>query len=111
MSEITCPYDKITLQIALLGLETKMADDTLAEKINSRLSDFLIDDKAVLNKKIAEHNGIEVIDLINSPNYETLTQEFSKTLIHKAIDILKEETFTDKEAWALVAIGTGILKI
>jgi len=111
MSEITCPYDKITLQIALLGLEKKMADDTLAEKINSKLSNFLIEDKSVLNKKIAEYNGIEVIDLINSPNYDTLKQEFSETLIHKSIEVLKEETFTDKEAWALVALGTGILKI
>lgn len=111
MAEMVCPYDKITLQIALLGLEKKMADDTLAKRVNSRLSDFLIEDKAELNKQIAVHNGIEVIDLINSPNYETLREEFSQTLIRRAIVILKEESFTDKEAWALVAIGTGILKI
>jgi len=111
MAEMVCPYDQITLKLALLGLEKKMADDTLAEKVNSRLSEFLIADKAEMNKKIAQHNGIEVIDLINSPNYETLKEEFSQTLVVRAIAILKEESFTDKEAWALVAIGTGILKI
>jgi len=111
MAEMKCPYDEITLKLALLGLESKMADDTLANKINARLSDFLISDKAEMNQKIAKHNGIEVVDLINSPNYTTLKEEFSQTLLLKAISILKEETFTDKEAWALVAVGTGTLKI
>jgi len=110
MAEMVCPYDEITLKIALLGLEKKIADETLAKKVNSRLSEFLIEDKAVLNKRIANHNGIEVVDLINSPNYSTLKEEYSQTLILKAIGILKEETFTDKEAWALVALGTGLLK-
>jgi len=111
MAEITCPYDEITLKLALLGLESRMENEDLAERIHSRMSDFLINDKAELNKKIAKHNGIEITDLINSPNYEILKEEFSQTLLLKAIGILKEETFSDKEAWALVAIGTGILKI
>jgi len=111
MAEIVCPYDQLTLKLALLGLETKMEDTSLAEKINDRLSDFLVDDKAELNKRIAKHNGIEVTDLINSPNYKTLMEEYSQKLMMQAIDILKEESFTDKEAWALLAIGTGILKI
>ena len=111
MSEIVCPYDEITLRLALLSLEEKMGDESLGKRVNSRLSEFLIDDKADLNKKIAEHNGISVMDLINSPNYGELTAEFSKILMLKSIAILKEERFSDKEAWALVAIGTGTLKI
>ncbi len=111
MAEMVCPYDEITLKLALLGLEKKMEDMSLAEKINSRLAEFLVSDKAELNRQIAKHNGIEVPDLISSPNYNTLMEEYSQTLMMKAIGILKEESFTDKEAWALLAIGTGILKI
>lgn len=110
MAEMVCPYDEITLKIALIGLERKIADESLAKKVNSRLSEFLVEDKSVLNKRIAKHNGIEVSDLINSPNYVTLKEEYSQTLVLKAIAVLKEETFTDKEAWALVALGTGLLK-
>jgi len=111
MAEVACPYDETTLKIALLGLERKMGDDALAEKLKARFSEFIITDKPELNRKIAEYNGIEVLDLINSPNYETLRVEFSQTLLFKAIDVFKEESFTDVEAWALVAVGSGILKI
>ncbi len=110
MSEIKCPYDSITLKLALLGLDKKLEDDELAKKINIRMSEFLVTDKSEINKKIAEYNGISVIDLINSPNYSLLREEFSKTLILKAIDVLKEESFSDKEAWALLSVATGNLK-
>ena len=108
---VVCPYDEITLKLALLGLEKKIEDSDLAERVHSRISDFLVSDKAELNKQIAKHNGIDVIDLINSPNYGTLKEEYSTTLMMKSIDILKEETFSDKEAWAILAIGSGILKL
>jgi len=110
MAEMVCPYDKITLKLAMLSLDKKMEDVELAKRINTRLSKFLIKDKAELNKRIAEYNGIEVVDLINSSNYATLKQEFTQSLMYKAMDVLKEESFTDKEAWALVAVGTGNLK-
>jgi len=111
MAEMVCPYDKVTLQLALLGIEKKMDKEDLAKRVESRMSEFLVTDKAELNKKLAEHNGIEVIDLINSPNYETLKEEYSKSLMMKALDILKEESFSDKEAWALLVFGSGMLKL
>lgn len=110
MAEMNCPYDEITLKIALLGLDKKMEDEALALRIKERMAEFLITDKAELNKKIAEHNGVGVLDVINSPNYITLKEEFSRTLLLKSIDVLKEETFSDKEAWALITLATGVLK-
>lgn len=109
MADMNCPYDEITLKVALLGLNKKMEDEALGNRIKERLSEFLITDKADLNKKLAEYNGVGVLDIINSPNYTTLREEFSKTLILRAIDVLKEESFTDKEAWALITLATGVL--
>ena len=112
MSVIKCPYDETTLKLALLGLDKKMEDEELTKKISIRLSESLpAYDKIELNKKIAQYNGISVLDLINSPNYDTLKQEYYQNIINKAIVILKEESFTDKEAWALITLSTGILKI
>ena len=110
MAEMNCPYDEITLKVALIGLNSKMEDESLAIRVKERMSEFLITDKSELNKKIAEHNGVGVLDIINSPNYITLKEEFSKTLLLKTIEVLKEETFSDTEAWAIITLATGVLK-
>jgi len=110
MAEMECPYDELTLNLALLSLNKNMLDDKLANKINIKLSKYIIKDKVELNKQIAESNGIEVLDLINSPNYAVLKKEFSQSFILKIIGILKEENLTDKEAWAVLVAGTGGLK-
>ena len=39
MAEIVCPYDELTLQLALLGLEKKLVDKDLAKRVNRNLFD------------------------------------------------------------------------
>ena len=107
MLEIKCPYSDIVMKLALLSLDSKMEDESLGERLYKRLSEIYSLTKSEINKAIAEDNGIQVIDLINSPNYTNLVAEYSKNRINKTLDILKEEGFSDKEAWAFVLAGSG----
>jgi len=114
--KIKCPYDEFTLQFALLGLEKKITDSSIIEKINSESSDIdEISTKADLNKKIAEHEGISVMELLNSTNYALLKQEYLQILeskkVHYLLELLEKESFTNKEAWAILAVGTGSLQV
>jgi len=109
MNDVTCPYNKMTLQIASMGLEKKLTEELsnkLAEEINKQCD---ITNEAELKKSCAEHHGITLEMLINSPNYEKLMSEFWRSLFHKTLEVLKSNGFSNEEAWAFVALGTGEL--
>jgi hypothetical protein len=107
MSKI--PYDALTLQVAVATMdEEKVKDESLLVKIQELTNCF--NDKSTLNKAIAIDNGISVIDLINSPNYTLLKDNYSWEQVNKIVDFLvKEKGWEDKEAWGIIAYGLGLL--
>lgn len=111
MTSITCPHNELTLKIALMGIGDKFEDPNFEIKFKEIMSDIYTSDNAILNKKISEFNGISVLDLINSPNYTVLKEEFFKASLVKAINSLKEDGFSDKESWALIMAATGNLNL
>lgn len=106
---VRLPYTELELRISLLGLDEEILNEELNEKLNNKFGS--LNDKADLNKKIAEHNGISVKDLIDSPNYKTLHEEYIDSVTHQVIKELTNAGLEDKQAWALVAIGSGLLKV
>lgn len=107
------PYSKLDLQIALLTAITKLEK---YEEEKNNIENILnnefpgLNTPAQVNKATAEHFGISLTDLINSPNYEKLTDEYKTYVSHKIIDILKDKVkLTDKEARAIILFGLDLL--
>lgn len=98
---IKIPYSSMELRVALLNFdENKFSEDKIKE-LKSEFED-LSNDKDQ-NKRVAEYHGISVEQLINSPNYKVLCEEYGESIIYEFVKKLKEKfETTDKEAWALV---------
>lgn len=109
---MNCPYDEITLRIALLSANGKLVkiSEEKGDVELMRLMDTAVkemgegpSDKETLNKEVAAHNGVSVSDLIGSPNYQELVQEFCYSRVVKVIDNVKDLFgFTSQEAWAVI---------
>lgn len=104
---MNCPYDRLTLQIALLGVARKM-DKYVADNGEGSLDTLLTESQievpkegAELNKQAADHHGISIETLVNSPNYATLKEDYALAQMRKTMDVLKSKVgLTDEEAWA-----------
>jgi len=72
------PYPKDQLLLAMASVDEKLFSDP--ESIQDSLGEILNVEQPSLNLQAAEHNGISVLDLINSPNYETLIKRYQETL-------------------------------
>lgn len=111
--EIKSPYDKTDLLIAAISVETKFKDsvDEIEKKFTDELKNDIaaMDSKVSFNKAVAEHNGISVIDLINSPNMSVLQEQYKSNLFNRAICALESCGLTNKEAWAVMMSGFGLL--
>lgn len=107
---IDVPYDEMTLKIALISAGSKLDEEGLQEKLLENLAPYSPETPADLNKKIAEHHGISLLDLINSPNFISLKDDY--LLHHLALirKIYKDFGFDDKEAWALMCLSLGQLR-
>lgn len=104
---VSVPYDELTLKIALMGASKKLEVDGLQERILEKISSISSKTMSEFNQAVAEYHGISVLDLINSPNYESLKGEFGNHNISRLVSIYKEEGFDDKESWALVCVSMG----
>jgi hypothetical protein len=103
---LKCPHDELTLRIASLSMSRKI-EKFLEEKGEENFTKILdsISDVVpeTLTRKSAEFHGITVDQLINSSNYEKLTDSFLSDLMGKIIVKLgKEIGLENKEAWALI---------
>ena len=110
--ELNCPYNQLQLMTAGLSAQNKLTTmgekkvEELMEKINNVSS---IKTKAELNDAVATSNGITLSELINSPNYSVLIDDYEKRIFNQGIQILSDYGFTDIECWALVALTLGKL--
>ena len=108
------PYNEIELRIALMSLESMEEEkiNELVSKVNKTITEQYGDaaeNKAQVNKTVAKLNGITVKDLIDSPNYEKLIQEFRNSVITSIVDSLVNEGLEQKQAWALIALGCDLI--
>jgi hypothetical protein len=107
--EIKIPYDKWDLKFALFGVMGKVDEEKIEQcgaEIKKRFGSDM-ENKAELNRKIAESNGITLEMLVNSPNYEILKSEYAKMMWLQLVKLIKEQlNLTDKEAWAVLVSAT-----
>ena len=104
---MNCPYTKMELMIALISVEGKLEgkDDKLQEALVAIAPE--VTTKAGLNVAISEYNGITVQQLIDSPNYKVLVEEYQDNKVCMAISMLERDFgMSNKEAWAMMVAGT-----
>lgn len=108
---IKCPYNKLDLRIACIGLEKKIGENFEKQIIEDCENAGLTKPKnqAEMNLKVADFHGILVSDLINSLNYSILIEKFEEYITSIMINLLKKKELTDIEAWAIIAVSTGEL--
>lgn len=102
------PYDKLSLQVAMLSAGNKLVayeaangEGSLEAKITA-LGLQSPPSGAELNAQTAAHHGITVPELIGSPNYARLKEEYGEHMTLKVIDAMKDAFgLEDKEAWAV----------
>ena len=103
------PYTPFELRIALLNLDENKLDEKKMNEIKDELGSPPEDQKD-LNKKIAEHHGISVEKLVDSPNYGILCQEYKEDILYQIVKKLVEKfDITEKEAWAIMVHSLGFL--
>ena len=113
--ELQCPYDEVTLKIALISASSKMAsyqaehggEEAALKRIEEAFVGLTVIEEGVpLNAAVAAHNGISVEALINSPNYLTIKGEFVAMKVQQVLAKMGPEFgLDDKEAWAVLLAG------
>ncbi len=58
--------------------------------------------KAEINKTVAEYHGITVIDLINSPNYEKLCQQWGDSFYLNILNVMMKMGLNHTQACAVL---------
>jgi hypothetical protein len=110
MQKMKVPYDVLTLKLALLEVAKKIEEyckvhgEKAAEELVTGFADGVPSD--ITNPDTAAHHGITVEQLINSPNYSVLKEEYREHLF-QGLKKKVSEAFglTDKETWAMVLAG------
>lgn len=107
------PYSGLELRVALIGAMHAVTDKKSMRALEKLVKELgLPVEKEDLNKKIARFNGISVAELINSPNYSLLRDEYLDNSMAGIIDkMVVKFHITQKEAYALVALGSGLLHV
>lgn len=111
--KVDCPYDQWALTMAGLGANRKLEEYEQAHgegSVNASIEAFTNglpkSGTPEYKQAVATMHGIGVIDLINSPNYEKLVEEYDLHLF----DQLKKSftstfSLTDAETWAILYAG------
>jgi len=110
-------YTKFELLTALLagglsGLSKEKFDEQLAEIEAELVAEFSVADRKEFNQRVAEHAGVGVESLVNSPNYELLCDEYGKDIFQKLVKKMVEKMgITEIVAWAMIAQAKGLLRL
>ena len=92
MNTIVCPYDSLTVKVAMLSAAPKF--EKYIEEHNLTSLDEAIDmplTKADMNVACANYHGIPLETYINSPNYVALSESFEKEIISRFTIWLKDK--------------------
>lgn len=102
------PYDEFDLLMARFSI--KIDDPEKAESVCQEAFALMPKSKAEFNEVVAAHNGISVVDLINSPNYKVLGSEYVESIIKIVVEKLKSDLgLTDVQAWSVAAESFGLV--
>lgn len=107
------PYNELDIMVASIGLEGKL--DAISKELGGEDKVLAVLVSAVGNitndnftAKCAEHYGVTPADLINSPNYSTLKEDFEQVSVGTIIKNIETGLkLTNVEAWALFAQAQG----
>lgn len=103
------PYSKWDLIIAGTSLGDKLEASKL-EELGKEFEGRMPPEMKDRNKKIAESHGISVKQLIDSPNYQILCDEYNKKVVQDLVSaIQKKLNITNIQAWAILAGVIGLL--
>lgn len=93
-----CPYSQFDLLSSKTSLVKKVEDPEFVLKVKE------IDERAEepSTDNIAKHYGITNLDLINSPNYTKLCDDYYEEKVKWFIKELEAINLTHKEAWVFV---------
>jgi hypothetical protein len=109
---INCPYNKYELLSGLICASNKMEKyyedhpEADMDKDMDQMGEAVTpsQDKNV----IAQHHGIPLEMLVNSPNYDKLVSEYHMSCVNKMFKAMKDKfDLTDKESWALLDRAIG----
>jgi len=109
--ELSMAARKIDARFNVLSEEDQAEFAKLAE---SAFQSENQSDKAALNKAVAEHNGISVVDLINSPNMETLIRDYRMHLVTSGSETVvawlqeKLEDCLEKDLYRYIYVLLGL---
>jgi len=105
---IDIPYNELELRIAAIGMEQKVEEhkDAIKNILESKSS---FSTEADRYKEIADHYGITVVDLMNSPNLGTLLDKYGESIMLYIRKDLLDLGFEDKETWAFILVLNGKL--
>jgi len=102
------PYERHEIMMALISLDDSILNNTnVQDSIRQRLEVK----QPELNTNAATFHGITVLDLINSPNYQTLIQQYQESLVLGTVEFLESQGYSNLEAWSVICIIFEVLKI
>lgn len=103
--KLELPYNKTELIIAFHSATEKMSSNLSLDEIENHLKEISSEFEANtnnINQAVADTHNITVEDLINSPNYLTLKQEYARGLFIGVVRKVKEKfNLTEIEAWSI----------
>lgn len=112
MSGIQCPYNALELKTSLFAVSNKIeaydkqhGEGASGNKLEELFAALTKDDEDPKTGKeqIAAFHGITVEQLINSPNYQTLQNEYGTAKLDKIRATLGAEFgLDDRQTWAFV---------
>lgn len=104
---IDLPYTDFELRCAFIGLESKLTPE-VKERFEATFKDLPPFDFKIAS--IAKFHDITVEQFLMSPNAELLKSMYNNHYIQLAINTFEGLGFSNKEACAIIASVTGVLK-
>lgn len=102
------PYNELDMMTALASM-----DDTILQKseVQDSLQQWFSLSQAELNVQAASFHGIQVLDLINSPNYDSLLKAYREQRVLDLVHHLETLGYSNKESWAVICVLFGAIAI
>jgi len=100
------PYSEIEMMTALASM-----DDTLLQKseVQDSLQQWFSLSQAEWNVQAASFHGVQVLDLINSPNYESLLKAYREKRVLDLVHYLETLGYSNKESWGVICVLFGAI--
>jgi len=100
--KIKCPYNAFDLRMASMSLTDEKIKEAV-EGLDDALEEQFKTNEPTILDRVAAYHGISKKDLIDSPNYQILCDQYSTNLFSATrAFIARKDDLTDKQAWFIV---------